>query len=118
MEMLRQFWDAALTVERDAPDELRIMRFGASGEIAELFESAGFGEVGETILDVASRYGDFDELWNGFLAGIGPAGAYCVSLSDVSRAAVRQELFRRIGSPTSSFSLSAVARCAWGRAPG
>ncbi|WP_344646937.1 hypothetical protein [Cryptosporangium japonicum] len=67
---------------------------------------------------MSSTYASFDELWNGYLAGIGPAGAYCVSLSDEQRAAVRAELFRRLGSPTGSFSLDALARSASGRSPG
>ncbi len=117
MEMLRHFWDAALTVDSDAPDEAQAMRFGRAGELVELLEAAGFHEVTETTLEVASTYGEFEELWSGFLAGIGPAGSFCVSLSDEQRSAVREELFRRIGAPTGPFTLAATARCAHGRAP-
>ena len=31
MEMLRQFWDAALSIDPDAPDEARVLRFGRPG---------------------------------------------------------------------------------------
>lgn len=93
------------------------MRFGREGEIAELLHTAGFDEVAEVTLDVSSTYRRFDELWSGFLAGIGPAGAFCVSLPDERRAAVRDELFERLGSPAGSFSLAARARCAYGRRP-
>ncbi len=117
MQMLRHFWDAALSVDNDAPDEARTMRFGGEGEIAVLFEQAGFEDIVETTLGVSSTYADFDELWSGFLAGIGPAGTFCVSLPDSKRAAVRAEFFRRVGSPTRSFTLAAVARCARARRP-
>ncbi|MGB3828266.1 MAG: methyltransferase domain-containing protein [Ornithinimicrobium sp.] len=114
MQMLRHFWDAALTVDPNAPDEARTLRFGRPGEIADLLDGAGFENVTETTLAVSTTYTDYDELWNGFLAGIGPAGAYCTSLSQQSQAAVREELFRRVGSPEATFSLRAVARCASG----
>lgn len=117
MQMLRSFWDAALAVQKDAPDEARTLRFGRPGEIVGLLERAGFEEVTETSLEVSSEYADFDELWSGFRAGIGPAGTYCLSLPDDQQAELREELHRRVGSPTGAFELSAVARCAHGRAP-
>jgi SAM-dependent methyltransferase len=115
MEMLRHFWDAALAVDPTTPDERRTLRFGRAGEIAGLFEAARFEEIEETLLTVSATYAGFDELWSGLLAGIGPAGSYCVSLPDEQRAAVRGEFFERVGSPEGPFSLAAVARCARGR---
>ncbi|MGE0878937.1 MAG: class I SAM-dependent methyltransferase [Acidimicrobiia bacterium] len=117
MEMLRHFWDAALTVDPEAPDEARTLRFGKAGEIAELLSTAGFVDVTEAALDVATTYADFDELWSGFMAGIGPAGAFCVALDEPRRAALRRDLYERVGSPTGAFTLHAVARSAAGRAP-
>ncbi len=115
--MLRHFWDAALSVDPNAPDEARTLRFGRQSEIVQLFESAGLEGVVETTLQVSTRYDSFEELWRGFLAGIGPAGSFCVALPDDVRAALRQELFRRVGSPAGSFTLRAMARCAHGRVP-
>jgi SAM-dependent methyltransferase len=117
MEMLRGFWDAALSIDPDAPDEARTMRFGRPGEIAELFRSAGIEDIVESTLGVSSTYTSFDELWNGFLAGVGPAGSYCVSSSDEHRDRLRTALFARFGSPTGPFMLRAVARSATGRVP-
>jgi SAM-dependent methyltransferase len=115
MEMLRLFWDAALELDPEAPDEARTLRFGGPGEIARLFESAGMHDVVESTLPVSSTYVGFDELWNGFLAGVGPAGAYCVSLDEDDRQRLRATLYRRLGEPTGSFSLDALARCAVAR---
>ncbi|MDH4147084.1 MAG: methyltransferase domain-containing protein [Acidimicrobiia bacterium] len=117
MEMLRGFWDAALEIDPSAPDEARTLRFGRPGEIAELFESAGMSNVVETTLTVSSTYSDFDELWAGFLAGVGPAGAYCVALPDEGRSRLRTALHRRLGEPTGPITLGAVARSAAGRTP-
>lgn len=117
MEMLRHFWDAALTVDADAPDEARVLRFGREGELAAWLTDAGFVDVEEVDLHVSAEYSDFGELWAGFRHGIGPAGAYCRSLTDETRASVEREMFRRVGSPTGGFSLAATARAAKGRSP-
>ncbi len=118
MEMLRAFWDAALTVKPDAPDEAMTLRFGGAGEIAMLFEQAGFLEVQEHLLTVRSTYESFDELWAGFLAGIGPAGAFTLGLDEADRAAVRSELHATLGAPSGELTLSAVARSVRGRTAG
>lgn len=118
MEMLRAFWDAALSVDPEAPDEARVLRFGRPGEIAELFASVQLELIEESTLRVASTYSSFDELWEGFLAGVGPAGSYCASLRDNERDRLRGALSARLGSPSGSFTLGAIARCAVGRVPG
>jgi SAM-dependent methyltransferase len=117
MEMLSHFWDAASAIDAGAPAEGRTMRFGTAGEMVELFEACGLVDLDETVLTVESQYGGFDELWSGFMAGIGPAGSYAVSLPDDRREQLRRDLFERIGAPTGPFSLSAVARCAVARVP-
>jgi SAM-dependent methyltransferase len=118
MEMLRAFWDAALAIDPDAPDEARTLRFGRSGEIAQLFASAGLEDIVESTVSTVSTYASFEELWNGFLAGVGPAGAYCASLPTENRDRLRTGLLARLGSPIGSFTLGAIARCAVGRVPG
>lgn len=118
MEMLRAFWDAASTLDPDAPDEARTRRFGRPGEIAELLASAELAEIEESMLRVTSTYSSFDELWTGFLGGVGPAGSYCVSRSAAEQSRLRDALFVRLGSPAGAFTLGAVARCAVGRVRG
>lgn len=97
MQLLRAFWDAALTLDPGAPDEARVLRFGAPGELAALLAGAGLAGVAERTAAVSSTYQDFDELWRGFLAGIGPAGAYTAALDDPKRARLREELHQRLG---------------------
>jgi SAM-dependent methyltransferase len=115
MQMLRTFWDSALALNPAAPDEARTLRFGREGELAELFAGAGLQRIVETTLDVECSYADFDDLWAGFLAGIGPAGTYCVALPEAERADVRAELYRRLGEPSGSFTLAAKARAVHGQ---
>ena len=117
MEMLRAYWDAATSVDPDAPDEAQTLRFGGEGEIAELFARAGLHDVTESTLEVSSSYADFDELWAGFEAGVGPAGAHCLSLAAPVREQVRTALHARLGEPSGPFTLHAVARCATATVP-
>jgi SAM-dependent methyltransferase len=118
MEMLRRFWDSALAVDPTAPDEAQVLRFGRPGELSGLLRGAGFTDVTETTLEVSSRYRDFEDLWAGFTAGIGPAGSYLSGLDGPRQTLLREDLFRRLGSPPDGFTLAAVARCAVGHAPG
>lgn len=117
MELLRGFWDAALSIDPGAPDEARTLRFGRPHEIADLFASVGIDGIVESTLNVSSTYASFDELWNGFLAGVGPAGSYCLSLTPDHRDALRAALSARFGSPNGPFTLAALARSATGQVP-
>jgi hypothetical protein len=109
MTMLRAFWDAALELDPDAPDEGRTMRYCTPDALAALWRGAGLNEIETAALVVEAEYADFDDYWSPFPAGIAPSGAYCASLGDEARAALREACFRRLGSPRGSFSLSARA---------
>ncbi len=109
MTMLRAFWDAALELDPDAPDEGRIMRYCTPEELTALWTQAGLRDVDAQPLVVEASYDDFEDYWSPFTAGIAPSGAYCASLADEQRAELREACFRRLGSPSGSFSLSARA---------
>ena len=117
MEMLRDFWGAAAELDAHLPEEARSLRFGRPGELVELFERAGLDPVSESTLDVHTDYAKFDELWSGFEAGIGPAGAYCAGLPAGRRARLRDRLWQRLGRPGGRFTLMATARCVTGSTP-
>ncbi|HET8653734.1 MAG TPA: class I SAM-dependent methyltransferase [Gaiellaceae bacterium] len=116
MTMLRTFWEsaAALDPERAAPHvEQHTMRFSRPEELGDLWRSSLTG-VTVSAVDVEASYEDFDDLWAPFLTGVGPAGAYTESLDADGQAELRDELARRLGSPTGPFTLSARAWCAVG----
>ncbi len=115
MTMLRTFWDAAVALDPSAPDE-RELPHVRKGELAELWRAAGLADVEEGVLHVEAAYDDFDDFWRAFLGGVGPAGAYLVSLEEERRAVLRDEVRRRLGDPTGPFSLGAAAWYAVGRA--
>jgi SAM-dependent methyltransferase len=115
MRVLRAFWDAALTVSPEAPDEATHLRFGEQGEIARELEAAGFRDVAAGALEVTADYDDFEDLWAGFASGVGPSGSFCMGLPEDRRAALKADLFARLGSPEGAFSLPARAWYGLGR---
>jgi SAM-dependent methyltransferase len=109
MTMLRVFWDAALELDPEAPDEGVVMRYCSPAELAELWSAAALRDVVTGELVVQADYTDFDDYWWPFPAGIAPSGAYCASLDADQREALREACFRRLGSPAGPFRLSARA---------
>jgi SAM-dependent methyltransferase len=109
MTMLRTFWDAAVALDPEALDEGRTMRYGTPEELQELWEASGLREVATQPLVVEAAYDSFDDFWRPFLAGVGPAGAYCATLGPDAQQALRDECFKRLGSPAGPFTLSARA---------
>lgn len=105
------FWKAARSLSSGVEGESR--RAGArAGHLTELFEAAGLGEVEETELHSAIEYESFDEWWEPFTLGVGPAGAYAKSLGPEELATVRDEARRIL--PEAPFTLEAVAWAARG----
>ena len=116
MTMLRTFWDAALSLDSETPDEGRTMRYNDPDSLRELWLRAGLEAVENDALVVEVSYRDFDDYWEPFTAGVGPAGAYTLSLDPDRRAALREECRRRLGDPDGAFTLSAKAWTVKGRA--
>jgi ubiquinone/menaquinone biosynthesis C-methylase UbiE len=113
MGMLRPFWDAALELDPSAPAEHLVMRFGKREELRALWLEAGLADVETDVLDVEQAYDGFDDYWEPFTAGVGPAGRYCADLKPEDRAALREECRARLGS---GFRLSARAAAVRGAA--
>lgn len=119
MTLLRVFWDVAAELDPEGVarmDERSRMRFGRQGELAELWRRVGLADVEDGSIVVGADYADFDDLWEPFTAGVGPAGAYTASLDDGGRAALKEEYRRRLSVPDGAFRLGARAWYAVGKA--
>jgi SAM-dependent methyltransferase len=116
MTMLRTFWDAALSLDPETPDEARTMHYNDPDGLRELWLRAGLEAVESDALVVEASYRDFDDYWEPFTAGVGPGGAYTLSLDPDRRAALREECRRRLGDRDGAFTLSAKAWAVKGRA--
>jgi SAM-dependent methyltransferase len=118
MRLLTTFWEAAAALDArgvEARDERSRMRFGQEGGLKELWEAAGARDTRGGEIVVSASYESFDDLWEPFTLGVGPAGAYVVSLEPEAQEALRDEYSRRLGSPESPFELTARAWYAVGR---
>ena len=58
---------------------------GHPGPLADLFRAANLQAVDVRSLEMPTAFVDFNDYWSPFLRGQGPAGAYCVSLSEDDR---------------------------------
>jgi hypothetical protein len=90
------------------------MRYCQPDELADLWRAAGLRDVqvGEAIVE--APYDDYDDLWQPLEHGVGPAGAYVVSLGPEPRAALRAALRERLAVADGPFTLSARAWIAVG----
>ena len=120
MQLMRHFWDAAAALDPAALalDEARRFPLCQPDPLVELFTHAGLREVGMRPIDVPTRFRDFDDYWSPFLGGQGPAPGYAMSLEEDRRAALRDEIRRRLPvAKDSSIDLVARAWAVRGRTP-
>jgi SAM-dependent methyltransferase len=82
------FWEAARELDAGVVDESDLA--GArEGHLGELFRAAGANEVSEAALSVEVEHPSFEEWWEPFLLGVGPAGKYVASLEATAQARLR-----------------------------
>jgi len=113
MELMRYFWDATIALDPDASKLVEATRFPMCKPPAliGLFEDAGLQEVQTLMIDALTTFRNFDDYWNPFLGGQGPAPAYAMSLSEEHRNALRDRI-RETLPIASDGSISLIAR-AW-----
>ncbi len=87
------FWSAARQLDPAADDESGLAGV-REGHLASLFAEAGLDRVSVTTLTVRVRHASFDDWWEPFTLGVGPAGAYVASLTPDHRAALREQCQR------------------------
>lgn len=107
------FWQAARELDPNVPDESDLA--GArEGHLGELLEAAGLTSVRETSLTASLEFRSFDDWWEPFTFGVGPAGAYAKTLDE----AAGEELQARCREllPPARFTVDAVAWAARGTA--
>jgi SAM-dependent methyltransferase len=105
------FWDAARRLDAAAEGESELA--GArSGHLTELLTAAGLGDVEEDLVSVDVEHPSFEEWWEPFTFGVGPAGAF-VAQRDPEEQQRLRELCRGL-LPAAPFVISARAWAARG----
>ncbi len=85
---LSLFWEAARELDPGAIDESRLA--GArQGHLPELFAAAGLRAVEETALSIEREHSSFEDWWEPYTGGVGPAGTYLKALSPERQAELR-----------------------------
>jgi len=113
MELMRYFWDAAVALTPDAQHLDEGLRFPLCEPAAliALFNQAKLRDISVETIDVPTIFRDFDDYWNPFLGGQGPAPGYAMSLSEKGRSALRERIFETLP-VAGDGSISLIAR-AW-----
>jgi SAM-dependent methyltransferase len=103
---LSLFWEAANDLDPGVKDESRLA--GArEGQLAELFRTAGLADVEQAVLKAEVEHPSFEEWWEPFTLGVGPAGAYVARLDSERRGLLRELCRKRL--PAAPFLVEARA---------
>jgi SAM-dependent methyltransferase len=110
---LRLFWEAARDLDPDVNDESELPGTH-EGHLAQLFEAAGLRAVEEATLVSSLEHASFEDWWDPYTRGVGPAGSYLASL-DAPRQVELRERCRDLV-PAGPFVVTARAWAARGLA--
>jgi SAM-dependent methyltransferase len=92
---LAVFWDAARAIQPSVRDESGLPGT-REGHLVELLVAAGLREVTAAVLYATIEHPTFDEWWEPFTKGAGPAGAFVAGLDPEQQDRLRRECERRL----------------------
>lgn len=95
---LSTFWGIARELDPDVEDESHLAGT-TEGELAELFHAAGLRVTEDAILTVDVEHSTFDDWWEPYTLGVGPAGAYVAKLDDERRERLRERCEDQLEAP-------------------
>lgn len=108
---LSRFWEVARELDRDVADESQLAGV-REGHLSQLFDAAGLRGIEACTLSVDVVHPTFEDWWEPFTLGVGPAGAYAAGL-DAARLDQLRELCRE-ALPVAPFVVNATAWAARG----
>ena len=103
---LAPFWDAVHEIDTAAEDEA-LLSGATMGHLTELFEGAGLSDVKEESIAVDVVHPTFEEWWEPYTFGVGPAGDYVHGLDDDGRRQLESVARERLGN--GPFTVTAAA---------
>jgi SAM-dependent methyltransferase len=108
---LSAFWSAARELDADLDDESRLAGT-REGHLAELFEAAGLRQIEAAVLSASTEHASFEEWWQPYTLGVGPAGKHVASLDSERQVELREKCRSLL--PPAPFVLTARAWAARG----
>ncbi len=105
---LSLFWEAVRAVDPQEEGESDYAGV-REGDLARIFAAAGLTDAKESVLTVQAPFASFEEWWEPYLLGVGPAGEYVRSLDEEGLARVRAECQSRV--PEGAFEVAASSWC-------
>jgi SAM-dependent methyltransferase len=105
---LAPFWDAVHVIDKDAEDEA-LLSGAHRGHLTELFQEAGLSDVHEDAIAVDVVHPSFEEWWEPYTYGVGPAGDYVKRLDIDGRARIEMVGRERLGPGPFTVTASAWA---------
>jgi SAM-dependent methyltransferase len=106
-------WEAVAELQPEHPGE-REFPGGSRESLVDILTAAGLRDVDSVELEVTVTHPSFEEWWEPYLHGVGPAGEAVAALGEDGRQRLEEVLRRRLGD--GPFDLTAVAYGARGRA--
>jgi SAM-dependent methyltransferase len=110
---LSVFWEAASEIDPGREDESTLAGARA-GHLTELFDAAGIRYVEESHVAVSIEHPSFEDWWEPFMLGVGPAGGYAAGLDPERQDALRERCRAKL--PPAPFVATVRAWSARGRA--
>lgn len=105
---LTAFWEGVRTIDPGNEGEANL-RGAREGELLELARAAGLADPRQEVLTVHLTFDSFEEWWEPFALGVGPAGGYVARLDAAGLVALRRACRERLPEPP--FQLPARAWC-------
>ncbi len=93
---LNAFWEAVRATDPTAEGEATLPGT-RRGHLGELFTEVGLDQVEETALSVHVEHPTFEDWWEPFTLGVGPAGAYVAGLTATADSVPRAVSFAAAG---------------------
>jgi len=105
---LSLFWEAARETGHAGDGEA--LRAGTrEGDLTRLLGEAGLTDVTDGRLDVSLTFATFEDWWEPFTLGVGPAGDHVASLDDAARARLAAACRARLPDPPFELTVSSWA---------
>ena len=82
------------------------------GHLVEIFTAAGLDDIQASTVDASREHATFEEWWQPYTGGVGPAGVYLASLPADQRDVLRERCRARL--PEAPFTIIARAWAARG----